>query len=200
MKKFLAILCVFVLLAAAGGWFAYNKWKTGPSYSLIQAGLALKNNDKAAIEQYIDLDGVLNNAVDIFVEEGIKQASAEEKDNGVALMAMGFISALKPQMVAAMKESVLKAVDEAKNDKNAKENKKQLEESINIKSVKTLQRNGDNASVEVIMDIPENKDSRFVLGMRRYGDYWKVEKLENPQENILKWLEEEMKSQEQHQH
>ena len=42
------------------------------------------------------------------------------------------------------------------------------------------------------MDIPEKQNVRFVVGMKCYGDYWKVEKLENPEENILKWLEEEM--------
>lgn len=192
MKKFLAIVCILVLLCAAGGWYAYNNWKTGPAYSLMQAGLALKNNDKAAIEKYVDLDGVINNAVDIFVEEGIKQAKKDSDNDMMIAMAGGFLAAMKPAIVSAMKEGVLQAIDNANKDEKAAENQKKLQESIKIKSVKTIKKEGDIASVELIMDIPEKQNVRFVLGMKRYADYWKVEKLENPQENILKWLEEEM--------
>ena len=110
MKKFLAIVCILLLLCAAGGWYFYNQWKTAPTYSLMQAGLALKNNDKAGIEKYVDLDGVLNNAVDIFVEEGIKQAKKESDNDMVIAMAGGFLSAMKPALVSAMKEGVLQAI------------------------------------------------------------------------------------------
>lgn len=192
MKKFLAIVCILLLLCAAGGWYAYNNWKTGPTYSLMQAGLALKNNDKAAIEKYVDLDGVLNNAVDIFVQEGIKQAKKDNDNEMVIAMASSFLSAMKPAIVSAMKDGVLQAIDEAKKDGNFQENQNKIQENIKIKSAKTIKKNGDNASVELIMDIPEKQNVRFILGMKRYGDYWKVEKLENPQENILKWIEEEM--------
>lgn len=186
MKKALAVILILIVLCAAGAWFAYNSWKESPAYSLAKAGLALQANDSMMIEKYIDIDSVLSDTIDVIVRESLNSYGGGESNDMMNMMITGFASAMKPQIVSALKQNILEGIKKNSGNSSAGEMPKSK-----IKSLKTLKKDEDLASVEVILLLPESEEEvKLVLGMKKHSNYWRIEKIENLQENLLKIFNE----------
>lgn len=186
MKKALAVILILIVLCAAGAWFAYNSWKESPAYSLAKAGLALQANDSMMIEKYIDIDSVLSDTVDVIVQESLNSYGGGESNDMMNMMITGFASVMKPQIVSALKQNILEGIKKNSGNSSAGEMPKSK-----IKSLKTLKKDEDLASVEVVLLLPESEEEvKLVLGMKKHSNYWRIEKIENLQENLLKIFNE----------
>lgn len=182
MKKALAVILILIVLCAAGAWFAYNSWKESPAYSLSKAGLALQANDSMMIEKYIDIDSVLSDTVDVIVQESLNSYGGGESNDMMNMMITGFASVMKPQIVSALKQNILEGIKKNSGNSSAGEMPKSK-----IKSLKTLKKDEDLASVEVILLLPESEEEvKLVLRMKKHSNYWRIEKIENLEENLLK--------------
>lgn len=186
MKKALAVILILIVLCAAGAWFAYNSWKESPAYSLAKAGLALQANDSMMIEKYIDIDSVLSDTVDVIVQESLNSYGGGESNDMMNMMITGFASVMKPQIVSALKQNILEGIKKNSGNSSAGEMPKSK-----IKSLKTLKKDEDLASVEVVLLLPESEEEvKLVLGMKKHSNYWRIEKIENLEENLLKIFNE----------
>lgn len=188
MKKVLSVILILFVLCTAGLCWAYNNWKESPSYSLSKVGLALQSKDSMMIEKYIDIESLLGDAFDTFFKESLKIYGIENNNDILDMMIGGVVSASKPQIVSALKQGILDGI------KNTSESS--YEESISkskIKSLKVIRKDSDLASVEIILLVPEagNKELKLLLGMKKYSNYWRIERLQNS-EDILKLFEEEL--------
>ena len=121
MKKALAVILILIVLCAAGAWFAYNSWKESPAYSLAKAGLALQANDSMMIEKYIDIDSVLSDTVDVIVRESLNSYGGGESNDMMNMMITGFASAMKPQIVSALKQNILEGIKKNSGNSSAGE-------------------------------------------------------------------------------
>lgn len=182
MKKALTVILILLVLCAAGAWFAYNSWKESPAYSLAKAGLALQENNSMMIEKYINIDSVLGDTVDTIVRESVKNYGGGENSDMMNIMIAGFASAMKPHIVSALKQNILEGIKKNSGNSSAEETAKSK-----IKSLKTLKKDDDLASVEVVLLLPEfEEELKLMLGMKKHSNYWRIEKIENLEENISK--------------
>ena len=206
MKKILSILCIIVVLIAFAGWFAYNKWKTSPSYSLMQTGIALQTKNTMMLEKYVDLDNLLDKAITSALTEAMKANNQNSENEMAGMFAMGLVSAFKPQIVSMAKEAILSGMQEAGEAPaqaggkcslngeqcSTKENTADNAEKAPfkkpaIKSVKILSQDDDLASAEIIIKAEEVEEPiRLVFGMRQHGNYWRIEELQNTKELVEK--------------
>lgn len=71
-RRFMLVLLVGLMLTVGGGY----AWTLTPSYSLYQVKHALENHDYETFSRYVDLDSVLDHALD---ELGSSESGEEEK-------------------------------------------------------------------------------------------------------------------------
>lgn len=179
MKKWIIIVSTIVLVCIISGWLGYHYWITSPLYSIQQVGIALKEGNNTKLEKYMNLDGLLDKTFSQMLMNEMRQSG--EEDN---LFAIGMVMMMKSQLVNLAKHSILSEVREiAKTNVDGK-SKKQF-----VKSVKVVEKEKDLASVEVIFNGANGNKIRFLLAMRKKGDYWQVEEILNPEENFGLWYQ-----------
>lgn len=183
MKKVIAVISAGLVLCLLTGGLLYINWKRSPVYSIKQAGKAWYSHDKALFEKYVDLDALLDNVIDRYMDDAIKE-NAEETDPDMQVFAMGIAGFLKPMVVSMAKEMVVASIEPA----NEAEAQAETEKDINLKRVKTLSKEGDRASVEIIVSDPETgEEIRLVLGLSKAEGFWKIDDVSNSTEILENW-------------
>ena len=167
MKKIISYGIPILLLVIGGA--VYNYYTHTPIYSLKQAGKAIFANDQMSIEKYIDLDGIVNHIIDEKLS-----TDREILENPFAL---GMVSLMKPQLVILSKQGILNIFQEVR-DRSKKENGK----IRYVKDIKTLQNDGKNAIVEIILYGKNHIDINIKIGMHKMNGYWQVTQWFNAEE------------------
>ena len=173
------ILIILGAVAAVVAIAVLSLWlyvKGTPQYSLYLAGQAVEDRNYAEFTRYVDVDQVVDTAMD----EGLAQAEREQAklpsapgDEAFAELgqelAASMIKALKPTLIAETKKQIRKEVEAGTFEKDIQS------ESIweSWQKVRSVVRHGDTADVVVRGD--DGKDVK--MKMRKTGGHWQVYEL-----------------------
>lgn len=180
MKKIISVLGVVLIVSLVVFFWRYNTWKNGPLYSLQQVGMAFKEGNNTKLEKYMNLDGLLDKTFSQILINEMRQ-SGEEND----VFVMGMAMMIKSQLVNMAKQFIFSEAHEMLKNNTEGKVKKQF-----VKSARIAKKEEDIATVEVILNGANGKEIRFLLAMRKMGDYWRVEELLNPEENFARWYQQ----------
>lgn len=158
------VLLSILLFVGVGGFIYYQSLKQTPQYSLALIVDAAKRDDKATVNELIDIDAV----VDDFMPQIINKA--------VELYGRGMPDTVI-QKVASLAAPIMPSVKERAKAQLALVIRERTEQFgdvpfftmvLGADRYLDVQINGDTATVK-------SKTSRpFVLIMRRYGERWKI--------------------------
>ena len=193
-KKTLALaLVLLVLLAGAAFYFIRT-----PAYALNQVRLALKQHDTAKFEQYVDVQGVLDNAFDDIIK-------AESKINNDNLFsnpfALSILHMLKPAVVDLMKQEALQRIA-AKTTQDNQDNeavdpvpdamRRNLErhiplDKLTVKNLKLIKQERNQAIANLVLHNEAlNKDFLAQLQMQANDEgNWQIKRVSNLSELII---------------
>lgn len=181
MKKALITLSITAIAAISG----YMYWLQTPQYSLIQIQDALKNKDIYAFQQYVDIDGIINRGVDVYVVHGMK---GEDSGFGQAF-AVGMVEMMKPNLIARAKSEVIGFV-ESKSSVNNSMRQKYDEGGVAIDY--DIRKQGNIAFLIIdIKNLETNKSMTAEFKLRKVGDYWRVIEFSNLNDILIVMEEEE---------
>ena len=101
-KIIAGILASLVVAIAAGG---YHYWTNSPAYALKKVAESIQNRDSASFHAYVQVDKVLESAVDDIIGSTMREQSEDESELGAIGSALGakMIEAFKPQIRAMAK-------------------------------------------------------------------------------------------------
>lgn len=111
-------VAVAVLLAVGAG-FGFMRYRASPSYALGQIRAAVEDRDRLRFEEYVDLDGLTNSAVDAVMAQTMGTMASESTDGWGALgMALGsaMMAQVKPALATSAKTAVLRSVESGSMD------------------------------------------------------------------------------------
>lgn len=171
MKKILIATICLVLLAGIGAFFGYQKYKKSPLYSLKAIGVAFLSQNRSVVEKYIDFDAIS--------EKFVLEAIAKNPEISGNPFALGMIQMMKPMYSSAFKESFFAGYNNAISTSNASTDNKNKEKKFNVKSIKTLQNDGELATVEIIVINNKGENMEILLSMKKVNNYWQVNQVIN---------------------
>ena len=169
----LAVIALIAVVAALGVWLYI---KGTPQYSLYLAGQAVENRDYAEFTKYVDIDAVVNTAVDQAVAKTKKQQidrtaipADDDFDRLGRRFTDSFTKTLEPALAAEIKREVRQQVESGT-----------FLQRIHSDSVidtygkiRSIDRKGDTAYVTVVDDSGYD----FTIKLRRDGDHWRIYEL-----------------------
>lgn len=153
-----------LLFAVAGGLIYYQSLKSTPQYSLALIVDAAKRDDKAAVNELIDIDAV----VDDFMPQIIKKA-VELYGRGMPDAVVQKVAQIAAPVMPAVKERARAQLALVIRDRTAQYGDVPFFAMVlGADKYLDVEVNGDTATVK-------SKTSRpFVLIMRKAGERWKV--------------------------
>ena len=163
--KIAGILILSILLfAVVGGLIYYQSLKSTPQYSLALIVDAAKRDDKAAVNELIDIDAV----VDDFMPQIIKKA-VELYGRGMPEAVVQKVASVAAPVMPAVKERARAQLALVIRDRTAQYGDVPFFAMVlGADKYLDVEVNGDTATVK-------SKTSRpFVLIMRKAGERWKV--------------------------
>lgn len=110
-RKLLAVAAAIIVLGCAFLGGVYWKWTRSPEYSLYEARRAIEEHDVARFEKHVDLDSVLGRLVDDVLAVSMGDAPTEGPEALGAGLASGLIQAMKPALVSAVKDQVIRGIE-----------------------------------------------------------------------------------------
>lgn len=176
-----------VLMASLG---SYLLWTRSPAYSLKQLAVAIKQHDRDGVEKFIDIDAVVNHALDAWMEEASLESDSESGWEAAGqVMAFGLFQLMKPRVTSFVKESFLSYVETG--DFRDTEGRGELESGF-----LTLLRRGVSSTSKVLEVVSVRKDGKLALvtirlltndqdeilpeiKMRNKGTHWQVVGIQN---------------------
>jgi hypothetical protein len=168
LAAFILIVCAGVVLAAVGGLLWWRHYQTTPSYSLALVVDAAQRNDMAAVDNQLDQDEIVKNALTIFRQRA-------ESRYGAALSGplRLQIDNLQPVLLPRLKQTVHDELAKEIQEFSAQsEPKPFLLVALTLPSLANISTEGDNAKVTATL-----KNRVIDLTMRRDGERWKVTSL-----------------------
>ena len=111
MRKIaLGTASVLALLAVCGYWY----WTRTPVYSLHQAWNAVQQHDVTTFQKYVDVEGVCGRLIDEAFDatQDLTSQSKSPYESLGTYLAKGLVTLAKPTLVRAMKDEVLRFVEE----------------------------------------------------------------------------------------
>ncbi|WP_192822606.1 hypothetical protein [Rufibacter sp. LB8] len=182
MKK-IFLLIVVVAIAAGGYWF-YNRAKTGPEASILHIKTALEANDMQALEKYVDLKRTSQSLVD-----GSKNMVMDQLPEGLrgAATLLGKGLALKRDLNGAVRNQLKQTLESASGQKVpdmtdvikvlpfGKLLNKNMLPKLEFQDIDYVNRE-DSIAVVGLKVRPVNQTESMVIEllMEDRGDYWQV--------------------------
>ena len=160
-----ALVFVFVLVAAAGVFFWWRHYQTTPAYSLALIIDAAQRNDMAAFNNQLDNDAIAKNLL-VNVRQKAGSRYGIVLNDSLQQKIDNMLPSLLPELKDRTNTEVAK---EIKEFSARAESKPFLLVALAVSSVATISTQGDNA--RAIAAIP---DRTIELALRRDGDRWKV--------------------------
>lgn len=178
----LGVALIVIIVAIAGWWFLY--FTKTPTYSLGLIKTAIEQQDLETFKKHVDLDTLLDSAIDDFIASDDKVA--EMKDNPLA---SGLIQMLKPTLVDYAKKSIYSHVEKGKTEevKTDNDGTNGIAKDMPSLSNKSFigfgetKKSGKTASVEIKVNDDEiGGEFAFVIGLRELNEgTWQVTKINN---------------------
>ena len=180
MKKILIIFSILILLMAGIGSVVYYKYKQSPLYSLKSAVVAVKTGNKMLLDKYIDFEGIIGTALEEELSKNKELADNPFAHGMLALMKPALTSMLKEAFYAEIQSSINRTKEETLN--MPAKNSPSTPSVNSVKSVKTLQKDGNIATVEIIFVGKQQQDIPLVIGMQKMENYWQIKQIVNFEE------------------
>ena len=169
----LAVIALIAAIAVLGVWLYI---KGTPQYSLYLAGQAVENRDYAEFTKYMDIDAVVNTAVDQAVAKTKKQQldrtgipADDDFDRLGRRFTDGFTKTLEPALAAEIKREIRQQVESGT-----------FLQRIHSDSVidtygkiRSIDQKGDTAYVTVV----GSSGYDFTIKLRRDRDHWRIYEL-----------------------
>jgi|GEM_PF-1242923 len=184
--SFAIIVAVMGLLGGAGYWH----WTQTPTYSLKKIHQAIKTHDLLLFEKHVDLEGVITRFID-----DVMTVPTKEMDSLSGALAMGMISALKPQMIKTAEVDVRRYVETGRtkefaanenNEKDPQISVQGLSQSLgatwdSFKKVEYIKKEGKIAVAGFRYKHEDlGEDLTIEIKLRDKGGYWQVSEIYNP--------------------
>ncbi|GGK89301.1 DUF2939 domain-containing protein [Rufibacter glacialis] len=205
MKKVLLLLVV-VALCAGGYWF-YNRAKTGPEASLVEIRAALEAKDMARLEKYVDFKRTSASLVEQSQNMAI-DLLPQELQGAANLLRRGLKA--KKQLTSSVRNQLIQSVETVSGQKvpEVADVVKLLPigKLINPKMLPNLEFEGidhvnrqDSISLVGLKVRPVNSSESMVVELRmlQKEDYWQVVGVENFAEVLPKLISIGKKNKEQ---
>lgn len=185
-RKKIGIGVVAVILCAVAFYFLY--WVKTPAYSLKLLRDAVQKHDVDQVEAFVDWDTLLPKAFDDSLAAYENVSGEKLADNPLA---MGFVQAMKPQVVSAMKQGVTTLIrgDQEKDASKASQadqmaygmTKNIVHNPVTVKDVSTISKEGREALVAVkLQDKKLEGEYTVKLKMAQKDDgKWRIKEISN---------------------
>lgn len=185
-RKKIGIGVVAVIICAVAFYFLY--WVKTPAYSLKLLRDAVQKHDVDQVEAYVDWDTLLPKAFDDSLAAYENVSGEKLADNPLA---MGFVQAMKPQVVSAMKQGFTTLIrgDQEKDASKASQadqmtywmTKNIVHNPVTVKDVSTISKEGREALVAVkLQDKKLEGEYTVKLKMAEKDDgKWRIKETSN---------------------
>jgi hypothetical protein len=171
------ILASLIIIIISGLALAYWRWITSPTYSLKALGYAIADHDRDAVEKYIDVESVSDNALDQFI------GGSEN------LLANGLVNLIKPQVSKVLKNNFIKYVEtgEFEHAEDVGEAAgevtgammKVTDPQVRFDGVESVRKSGKIAYITLKIKKSNGEELFPILKMRKRDYYWQVISVEN---------------------
>jgi hypothetical protein len=150
--------------------------KGTPQYSLYLTGQALKHRDYAAFTKYVDIDAVVDTAVNQAIAKTKKQQidrtaipADDDFDRLGQRFTDDFTKTLRPKLLAEIKREVRTQVESGTFPQRIHS------DSVidTYHKIRSIRREGDKANVTVVGDSGYD----FTIKMRKAGGHWRIYEL-----------------------
>lgn len=180
------------MLCAIAFYFLY--WVKTPAYSLKLLRDAVQKHDVDQVEAYVDWDTLLPKAFDDSITAYGEISGEKLSDNPLA---MGFVQAMKPQVVSALKQGVTTLI-KGNPEKDASQasqadqmaygmTKNIVHNPITVKDISTISKEGKEALVAVkLQDKKLEGEYTVKLKMAQKDDgKWRIKEINNLTDVLL---------------
>ncbi|MGV3541418.1 MAG: DUF2939 domain-containing protein [Rufibacter sp.] len=196
MKKIFFLLVVLALVA--GGYWYYQRVKTGPEASIAEIRTALEAKDTEKLQKYVDFKRTSASLVEQSQNMAV-ELLPEELQGAANLLRKGF--KLKKQLTSSVRQGLLQSVETVSGQKVPEIgdvvkllpvgkliNEKMLPK-LEFESIDHVERQDSIALVGLKVK-PVNQDESMVIELRMLnkGDYWQVVGVENFKEVLPKLI------------
>jgi hypothetical protein len=157
------VLAAFAILAAAGVFFWWQRYRTTPAYSLALIIDAAQRNDTATFDEMVETDKIVSNLTNQVTEKAAGRY-------GLALspLAQQSIQSLVPNVLPLVKETVRDEVIKTVNDLSARFGQKPFfAVALTLPYVVKITDEGDNARVTL-------PDQPIELTLAKIQDRWHI--------------------------
>lgn len=201
------IVGIIAVIILGGLGFYYGYYVRTPEYSLNIIRESVKNHDVSTFEKHVDLDKLLDGAVDDIIEATM----SDQKDAGSEL-AKGFIEMMKPSLVSELKKQVLETVEGTEESSSSsssssggnKKDEAAQDEAVedqaglknaDFKEIAYVKKDGKKATVGLKVSHPSlDEDYVLDLAMVQLEDgSWQVTRLTNLKDYV-KAVQEKQKA------
>lgn len=192
-RKFFYLLFLVVVIIAA---LLYWRAIISPQYSLKQLEKVIAKNDQLAFDKYVDLDKVIDNAIDQIwqyyttVDEGIANRRWVEIGNDIGY---GLLSLMKPNLNETIKKEVYRYIsgkDSEEKDFTRDNNlsavfARMIKEKLNPEKWEFQSINyskiENNASFLILTYYDEIRGSNFLVEMKmvNMNGFWQINEITN---------------------
>jgi len=171
LRRFLIGSALFALLLV-GGRYA---WTHTPSYSLYQIKQALETHDYALFTQYVDVDSVLDHALDELTDTGEKNTKGREPHGSLAkALRKGLLKNFARDARAVVKAGLEIAVEQAV--KNRESQLPEIPASAVVAALWVGRAEGDTANFPIRV----KKGDQIEVKVRKTPEgRWRVVEIEN---------------------
>ncbi len=157
------ILLVTIVGIVAGGFFWWQHFKTGPSYSLATLVDASQRNDGQQVDQKLDIDRITEGLVaDVRAKLTGSSVLNNLVPSQVDQMTANLASKLKETLRQLLPAEIERVSAPAKG-------KPFFLIALSVPYFATVRQNGENATVDL-----KFKDEQIQLTMLRSGDAWRI--------------------------
>ena len=193
MKTILISITIISILVLSS-FLGFNYWKSTPEYSLLKIKDAIDTKDVYLFKKYVDLETVVERAVDVFLEKSLESMEEKKDENAffdISSFAKGLAKLMKPALVKGLINQVEKYVEgEEGINKSLDENDQTIPalQDLDLSSKRNILNNGkkkylkkDRKVARLGMEF-QGKDGEIIqieLKLGKYEDYWRITEIVN---------------------
>jgi hypothetical protein len=197
MKKKLVLVGLIIILLLVSGFLGHTYWLSArPEYALWQIGRAMKKRDLKLFRKYVELDSIVEQAVDDVVRFAAAQAAAEQlsppasvaaREEVLSITRDGLIRTLRDQIKEYVRSSKVEQTPALPFEETA--GSKLLAVILPLQSrlgrlyqdFEHVKIKGKSASIGVMI-FDQEVGEEFLVELklqRKRGDYWQLVAISN---------------------
>ena len=162
------VLLVIVVAIAAGGYFWWQHYKSGPSYALAVLVDASQRNDNQQVDRMLDIDKITEG----FVAEVRAKLTGSSLLNNLLPSQVDQVAAnITPKLKETLREVLPPEIQRVSVPAKGKP---LVLIALSVPYFATVQQNGPNANIDL-----KFKDEQIQLTMLQTGDAWQITSLKD---------------------